>query len=160
MTGFSCPPLLAPAPAAPAETPIANDGWFPDVDLAAARLALRVKENVTAERLRRALIGAMITVGNDLAAWQATHLAAGRASLGAVPSPLIDGRSRLVLLYERAVGAYAKAELVEGYRDVDLTGDGQRKAEEATPAAGELRRDAIHAIRDILGTGRTAVELI
>ncbi len=56
--------------------------------------------------------------------------------------------------------AYAKAELVETYRDVDLTGAGQRKVEDAEPSIGELRRDAIHAIRDILGTTRTDIELI
>ncbi|MES2421453.1 MAG: head completion/stabilization protein [Pseudomonadota bacterium] len=160
MNGFSCPPVLAPPPAAPAEAIITNDGWFPDIDPAAARLGLRVKESVTAERLRRALIGAIITTGNQLVDWQATQLAAGYATFGAVPTTVIDGKRRLVLLYERAIGSYAKAELVEGYRDVDLTGAGQRKVEDAEPSIGELRRDAIHAIRDILKTTRTDIELI
>lgn len=160
MSGFGCPPLLAPAPAAPAETVITNDGWFPDVDPAAARAGLRVKDGVTAERLRRALIGAIVTVGNQLADWQRTQRGAGHASLATVPAPVLDGRSRLVLLYERAIGAYAKAELVEAYRDVDLTGAGQRKVEDAEPSIGELRRDAVHAIRDILGVDRSTIELI
>ena len=160
MNGFSCPPVLAPPPAAPAEAIIINDGWFPDIDPSAARLGLRVKDSVTHERLRRALIGAIITTGNQLGGWQATQLAAGYANFGAVPTTVIDGKSRLMLLYERAIGGYAKAELVETYRDVDLTSAGQRKVEDAEPSIGELRRDAIHAIRDILGTTRTDIELI
>jgi hypothetical protein len=73
---------------------------------------------------------------------------------------LIDGTSTLVLLYRRAVFTAAKAEVVERYRDVDITGAGQRKVEDLEPSVGELRRDSLHAIRDILGVGRTAVELI
>ncbi len=160
MSGFSCPPLLAPAPAAPAELPIVNEGFFPDVDQADARVALRLKDGTTPERLRRALIGAIITVNDQLAGWRRDQVAAGYLTLAAVPAPMIDGKSRLLLLYARAITSYAKAELVETYRDVDTTGAGQRKVEETEPSIGELRRDGLHAIRDMLGETRTNVELI
>ena len=38
--------------------------------------------------------------------------------------------------------------------------DDQRKAEDLEPSVTELRRDSIHAIRDMLGVTRTTVELI
>lgn len=136
---------------------IANDGWFPDVDPAHFRDQLRVRDSVTPARAREALIGAIIHVADELANWRA---ATGAASLATVPAPTVGGESRLVHLYRRAIYCTAKAELVERYRDTDMSQSGQRKAEDLDPAIGELRRDALHAIRDMLKVGRTTVELI
>lgn len=143
-----------------AETVVTNDGWFPDVDPAAIRADTRVREGVTAPRLRRAIVAAIITVNRQLAGWKAAQIAAGHATMAAVPADEIDGASQLLQLYSGAIGAAAKVKLVERYRDTDLTGAGQRQVEELDPALGELRRDMIHAVRDIRGEGRTVVELI
>jgi len=158
MSGFSFPSVATDATAP--EAPIQNDGWFPDVDPQQLRKERRIRDSVTPERLRNAIIGAIITVGNQLADWQAGKIAVAPLALDDVPSTKIDGISRLVLLYHRAIGAYAKAELVEAYRDVDTTTAGQRQAEELEPSIVELRRDALHAIRDILGRSRVRSELI
>lgn len=151
------PPL--PEGASDPAAPIVGD-WWPDIDPARIRTAYRIREAVTHDRLREALIAAIITVGNDLADWQADQLAAGHASLAAIPAPRIDGESRLLLCYRRAVALYAKAEIVERYRDIDITGPGERRAEDMEPSIGELRRDALHAVRDLLGRTRTMVDLI
>ncbi|RXD02497.1 head completion/stabilization protein [Sphingomonas sp. UV9] len=144
---------------------IVNDGFFPDVDPAMFRAQHRIRDAVTTERAREALIAAMLAVYRDLAAWSRGHRAAGlktladvRLSDGSIST--IDGTNTLVLLYHRAVFTAAKAEVVERYRDVDLTSAGQRKVEDLEPSVTELRRDSIHAIRDMLGVTRTAVELI
>ena len=52
MSGF-----VATAPAQPADSPadsIANDGWFPDVSMAASRNAMRLDGTITDPRLRTA----------------------------------------------------------------------------------------------------------
>lgn len=142
------------------DAPIAAT-WFPTIDPAAVRKEHRIRDAVTSARLRSALIGAIVTVANDLADWQARQRAAGYASLADVPSDFeIDGQPRHVHLYLRAVALYAKAEIVERYRDIDMSGAGERRAEDLEPTPGELRRDALHAIRDILGKSRTTVDLI
>lgn len=160
MSGFNCTPSIVPPVSSEVETPIANDGWFPDVDLASLRATLRLRDSVTPERLRTSALNAIITVGNQLVAWQAAQAAVGCASLGAVPGPMLDGKNRLVLLYARAVAAYTKADLVERYRDVDLTAAGQRNVGELDSSIEELRRDGLHAVRDMRGVTRTFVELI
>jgi hypothetical protein len=157
MSGFSFNGVSA-TDAAPEV--VTNDDWFPDVDPAGVKNEQRIPDSITGPRLRAAIVAAIITVGNELADWQARQQAAGYASLAQVPAPKIDGQTRHVLLYQRAVAAYAKADLVERYRDVDFTGAGQRDADAVQPSIGELRRDAIHAVRDILGRSRTDVELI
>ncbi len=160
MSGFGCTPSLIPPPAISTEVLIRNDGWFPDIDATKLRAARRISDVVTPDRLELAVTGAIITVGNQLVAWQVAHLLAGHANLAAVPSPKLGDTSRLVLLYIRAIGAYAKAELVETYRDTDLTAQGQRDADAVEPSIVDLRRDGIHAVRDMLGRARVRAELI
>jgi hypothetical protein len=154
---------IVPDPAAPDATVLTNDGFFPDIDLAQFRRAARLRDSVTVDRQRDAVLAAIITVGNDLTAWAMARRLAGAADLASVadvPNGKLDGDPRLVILYRRAVYAFAKADLVERYRDVDTTAPGQRRAEDLDPSIGELRRDGAWAVRDMLGVTRTCVELI
>lgn len=160
MTFVARPPASAINPSPVEETDVINDGFFPNIDPAAVREAVRITESVTPARLRAAILGAIMTVEIDLRAFAAASIAAGHTSLDAVPAPQLDGRSVQMIRYERAIALYAKAELIDRYRDFDTTAAGGSQADELTPTIVELRRDAMHAIRDILGTTRTVVDLI
>ncbi|WP_061778815.1 head completion/stabilization protein [Sphingomonas sanguinis] len=150
-------PAPAPAPVAP----IPSGGWFPAIDPTLFRQEQRVDANaITDARVRQALIAAIIRVRRDLSEWRAEQAAAGFATLDEVPADHVDGASELVILYRRAVFTAAKAEIVERYVDVDLTGRGERSAEQLDPTVAELRRDSVHAVREILDVGRMTVELI
>jgi hypothetical protein len=160
MTGFNCTPSIIPPPSTDVEPVVTNDGWFPDIDPVEFRKQMRIRETVTPERMREAILNGIISVGNSLNKWRLVLELAGFESLATVPVSQLGGESRFVILYRRAVGASAKAELVERYRDTDLTGAGQRQVGELDPSVDELRRDAIWAVRDILGTTRTSINLI
>lgn len=142
------------------ETPVANDGFFPDIEPAAVREAARIPTSVTPARLRAAILGAIMSVGIDLRAFAADSIAAGYPKLADVPAPQLDGQSVQLIRYNRAVALYAKAELAERHRDFDTTAAGGNQADELERSIDELRRDAMHAIRDILGRTRTTVDLI
>jgi hypothetical protein len=143
------------------ETNVINDGFFPDIDPASVREAARIpKTSIAPARLRAAILGAIMTVEIDLRAFAAASIAAGHATLAAVPAPQLDGQSVQLLRYHRAIALYAKAELIERHRDFDTTAAGGGQADELTPSIGELRRDAQHAVRDMLGRTRTVVDLI
>jgi len=155
------PPRSEPiAPPPEPEGLIVNDGFFPDLDPAELALLANISSSVTPQALRGALVAAIITVGNDLFNWAVHQQAAGFATLADVPAPKIDGTSRHVLQYRRAVALCAKAELIERYRDFDTTAAGGKDLDELGESIGDLRRDALHAVRDILGRARTTVELI
>ncbi|MBO9710661.1 MAG: head completion/stabilization protein [Caulobacter sp.] len=159
MTGFvTLPPPSAdpPAPAPPAT--ITNEPWFPAIQLETVRLIGRIDSAVTAERLAEATTAAMLLVNKDLAAWRALREAEGATSLEAAPATTIAGQNRNVFLYRRAVAAFAKAELLEGYVDYDLTKAGEPAGEDRSPDVA--RRAGRHAVRDILGRARATVELI
>ena len=137
-----------------------NDGFFPDIDPASVREGMRIPMSITPARLRAAILGAIMTVEIDLRAYAAASIAAGYPKLADVPAPQLDEKSVQLIRYQRAVGLYAKAELIERHRDFDTTAAGGNQADELTPSIGELRRDAQHAVRDLLGTTRAVVDLI
>jgi hypothetical protein len=158
MAGFVSSP---PAPASPQGSFVDHDSWYPGVDPNHFRDALRVGPAVTHPRLVEALRGAMITVGRDLRRWKAARVAAGAATLAAVEDQdEIDFEPELVHLYRRAVYAFAAADLVETHHDITATADGRDRSETRALSADDHRRNGLHAIRDILGVGRTTVELI
>lgn len=160
MSDLVCRPSIVPPAPTAAEPMIASDGFFPDVDPNRLRLQIKVRETVTPDRLREAVLGAIITVDNDTGIWRLAHEIAGYPRLADVPALSVGGESRLLVLYRRAIGCLVKAELVERNRDVDQTGAGQRDASELEPSIDELRRDARHAIRDLMGRPRTTIDLI
>jgi hypothetical protein len=154
MSGFvATAPLAAPSV-------IRSGEWYPAIDLAEVRAVLRLDGTVTDARLTECIALAMSAVEDELDAWQQQQDALGRTTLAAVPSKVIGGVSRLVLLYQRAVYATAKAELLERYRDFDSTDTGQRRAEPMDLSVEDYRRQARYAIRDILGRPRATVELL
>ena len=158
MSGF-----VATAPSPPAADPqdaIANDGWFPPLSMAATRNAMRLDGTVTPERLRAALVNAMMDINRQLRAFKAARVESGQASLAAASADeTIDGQPRLVLLYLRAVMCAAKADLTERYRDFDADGSNKR-LQDNEPGIDEQRRNAQWAIRDILGQPHVHAELI
>lgn len=160
MSFVALPPSADAEQPPEAETPIVNDGFFPDIDPAAVREAARIPTSVTPARLRAAILGAILSVAYDLSAFRERSSADGHASLAAMPAPQLDGQSVQLIRYNRAVALYAKAELIERHRDFDTTSAGGSQADELTPTIGELRRDALHAVRDILGKSRTTIDLI
>lgn len=143
-----------------AELPVVNDGFFPDIEPAAVREAARIPTSITPARLRAAILGAIMSAEIDLRAYAAASIAAGYQTIANVPAPQLDGQSVQLIRYRRAVALYAKAELVERHRDFDTTAAGGTQADELERSIDELRRDAMHAIRDILGRTRTTVDLI
>ena len=150
-----------PRPASPPAVQVSAGDWYPAIDLNRTRDVLRLGEVVTHTRLIEAVRGAVLHVMDELSAWRAAQVDAGHASLDAVaPEIRIDGVSRLSHLWMRAVRFTAAAELAETHRDISATSEGSNRADSQLLSAADYRRLATAAIRDMLGTTRTAVELI
>lgn len=158
MNGFVATP---PAPQSPDNATVKADGWFPAIDVNAARDAMRLRGDVPHARLVSALQGGIITVIGQLAAWKAGWVASGHADLAAVrAAETIDDQHRLTLLFTRAVRLYAAAELAEFARDSSATNDEVDRIEEESLVAPDMTAKALQAVRDILGVTRVDVELI
>lgn len=152
---------VPPAPQSPVNSTVTAGEWWPEIDCGAMREALRLGDAVTHVRLVEAVRGAIITVQAELRDWTAIHRTAGVESLAAVaPDEMIDGLTRLEVLWSRAIRFHAAAELLEGHRDTSATKDMTPRADAELCTAGDYRKLATQAIRDILGQPRTTVELI
>jgi hypothetical protein len=163
---------VPPSPQSPAGSVVSAGDWWPSIDCNALRDSLRLGEVVTHARLLGAVQAGLVTVTGELAAWRAVQEEAGFASLALVaPADVLrieTGEAdedpvvatRLDLLFIRAVSMAAGAELAELHRDVTATQAGEARAEEQLMTAADYRRFCTWAIRDILGTTRTSVELI
>jgi hypothetical protein len=153
MSGF-----VASGPAATGH--INTDPFWPSIDLDDVRGTLRIDSSVTAIRLETAAIAAAISINAEFAEWRRVKQAEGYDILADVPAEQVNGVSRFVHLYQRAIYAATGAEICERYRSFDSTNSGNQNAEDLTPSIDELRRDQRWAVRDFLGIGRTTVELI
>lgn len=149
--------FIAAAPQPAAEPPLPHHPWWPQIDPADFRAVSGVDGTVTTARLTHALITAVAQANAELAAFRKQHEAAGIASLAEVPD---EEAGRLVHLYRRAVYEWTRADLMERMIGFDATAAGQKRAEAQEPAIDDHYRNAIWAIRDILGQRRTTVALI
>lgn len=158
MTGF----VSSPAPAVtPPGTMLACGPFWPDIDINHFRDSQRIGGTMIPDnRVTDALLGAIVDVETDLGAWRAALEEAGHARLADAPSAQIGTESRLVVLWRRAVYAYATADLVETHRDVTAAGPAQTALGELDQRAEDHRRNAIKAVRAMLGKNRSTVELI
>jgi hypothetical protein len=158
MSGFIAVP---PAALSPTGETISGEDFWPDIDLNDFRDCMRVGGNVIPDpRVKLALLGALESVQIDLADWRALQEATGYDTLASVPAATMGGLSRYVVLWRRAVYAYAAADLTETHRDITATSAGASQSEAIAPTADDHRRNATYAVRGILGVSRTTVELI
>lgn len=140
------------------EHPITQAGFWPDLDGAHLRAAMRLTAAVTDARLEVATINAMIEANRELATYRSAREAEGHATLADVPAEQIKDESLLLHLYRRVVYCNATAELIERYQGYDATNSGEQKASEEESSPDQLRRDARKALRTILGISHATVE--
>lgn len=146
-------------PPSPTLEPIANNGFWPEIDPNEFKDEERVY-NVTGPRIRQSLRAAIADINRQLAAYQVEQQDNGRASVEEIPLEVWQSEGDLHLLYRRAVYAQAQADLLERYRDASATNEGDERGEAKDLAADDYRADARWAIAELTGRNHTTVELI
>lgn len=142
------------------EQDVSSGAFWPVIDMAALRGAIRLTGDVTPDRLRAAVVAALMDVNGELVDLQQRLQADGHTNLADAPAPVIDGKSQRVQLYLSAVHYATAIKVNERFRSYDATAQGNQRADDLTPTIDELRRDLRYAISDLLGTRRVTVELI
>ena len=160
MSGLVAPKAVAPTD----ETTDINDRgesvktlpFYPDLVLSELRWAMRVNGTVTTARLKHAATNAALYVNDLLQGWQVAQTA---ETLADVPSSPVNGETRNLFLYRQAVYSFTKSYLIENYRDIDTTREGEKHAEALSTQIDDLRRDGQNAVRDLMGLRRMVAEL-
>lgn len=141
------------------ERVISGDFW-PDIVLADLRQSMRLTGGVSTSRLKHMTTEAVIYVNQQLNVWCKAQQAQGFSTLAAVPAETINNTTIVVFRYHHAVYSFTKALLIENYRDIDTTREGEKHAEALSSQIDDLRRDGQNAIRDLLGKPRMVAELV
>ena len=157
MSFVAAPPANPPAGVADA---VAGDGWYPNLSIKALKDAQRIPETVSDGRAREALLGGFISAAVGLQAWRDQQEAAGKDSLAATSSITIGGESRSVILWRRAVHAFAAADLADTHTDISATDAGRERNQVRAESTDDLRRAATAALRDLMGKSRSRVRLV
>lgn len=151
-------------PDSPEAAPVTNDGWFPDISPEAIKTEWRIDSTVSNARLRREVIDAMVEINHRLEAWKAQQVAAGYATLAAVPATHVGGESAKTRHYKRAVAATVLAKVAAEYRDLDTLADGAGKEGRVRSALvvrmDEFWREVRWALADLQNKPRVIAELI
>ena len=155
----------AQPPAAAVSDEIAGDDWRPALKLSTFKAAVRIGSTVTDTRAREALLGGINSADVAIEDWRTGQEAAGVATLvDAVirgkPGRVLGAEKLAVILYRRAVHAFAAADLVETHNDVTATDAGRDRREAQAASADEHRATATRALRDLMTKGRSKVALI
>lgn len=138
----------------PKEVPtstLANEGWWPDIDMALLRETVRLPGDVTDARLLHETKRALRSINNELAQWKLDRIKEGCTSLQTVP--LREGEDHTDVLleyYQDAVYSHVDAKLCERYRNTDTTGAGDKRADMMDTRITEALRDKHLAISGIL----------
>ncbi|ERK13268.1 Phage head completion-stabilization protein [Pantoea sp. AS-PWVM4] len=139
---------------------IPNNSFWPDVDLAKFRSAMRVDGTVTPERLKQVVLTAMSEVNAELYLWRERQELAGYNQLADVPGEKLAGESARLHHYQNAVWCWTRAVLNERYQDYDATAAAVKRGDELADATGDLWRDARWAISRVQNLPHCTVELI
>ncbi|WP_237386166.1 head completion/stabilization protein [Xenorhabdus sp. Sc-CR9] len=153
-------PMSSPADINDGGAEVRSGDFWPVIKLADLRNAMRLNGAVTTDRLMHMATESVLSVNQQLATWQQVQEQHGVTSLDTVPSPAINDTTAQVFRYRHAVYSFTKAMLIENYRDIDTTRDGEKHAEALSTQIDDLRRDGQNAIRDILGQHRMIAELV
>lgn len=140
------------------DSPLQNDGFWPDLNLADFQSARSIPADVAAETVGEALLTAVAEVNNSLASVQEKHRAAGYDTAGDVPGVSMNGISQLAAQYKKAVYARAKADLMGEFASV-----GRREShpgQESDETRKGLLAEAAMVVRQIKGLKRATVRVI
>lgn len=152
--------FVAPQKATGTPEIIPNNSFWPDVDLAKFRAAMRVDGTVTPERLKQVVLTAMAEVNTELYSWRERQELRGFNTLGEVPAEKLAGESVRLHHYFNAVWCWTRAVLNERYQDFDATAAAAKRGEELADTTGDLWRDARWAISRVQNLPHSTVELI
>lgn len=151
-----------PAPASPSGSKVTTGAWWPDIDVQKVRDQINLGGTTIAhDRLVQAIAFGVVEVTSELSAWQIVQAAAGKTELADVdPDRQVNDEPELVVLFRRAVGMHAAAELADRHLDLTATRDGLDRQDERRTMADDFRRSAVRAIRAITGATGTMVDLV
>jgi len=142
-------------------TEITNDSFWPHINAGDFEKRRGVPAAQDSDRIAISLVNAMAEVNLQLKSLKAAYLQQGYSAASAVPAnPSIQGKNRIVIQYEAAVFARAKADLLPDIATVHQRKEGDHLADRSEEVKHELLAESERIIRNMCGMNRSTVTLL
>lgn len=143
------------------DTIVENDGFWPDLNVGDFERRRGIPSKLDSEAVAFALAAAVSQVNIELQTVKAGFEAEGIAQAEAIPGlPNVLGKNSIVVLYEKAVFARAKADMVSEFASVTTKDAGDRVAESEQDITRRLLAESQQHLRALSGSSRCGVELL
>ncbi|MDN4696302.1 head completion/stabilization protein [Vibrio parahaemolyticus] len=143
------------------DTTITNDGFWPDVNAGDFERLRGTPAAQDDERITNAVVNAIASVNPQLASLKTGYQTQGIASAAEIDAfPKVNGKNHIVIQYQSAVFARAKADLLPDFATVHQKKEGDHLAERSLETKNELLAESERIVRNMLGKGRATVELL
>ncbi|MFL6968478.1 head completion/stabilization protein [Pseudomonas alvandae] len=140
--------------------PIANDGFWPDLDIAEFQKGYRLPAEYLLEMLVEGLVFAMGEVNKDLARRKAQWQAQCITRVESADPMILPERTFMAASYKRAVYCRAKSYLLSQFKTIVRRESAVNLAKEAPETHEEFLAFSQGAVRLIQGRSRITSELL
>ena len=142
-------------------TTLANDGFFPDVNLGDFQRLYRVPAEYKQALVEHHLRIAMADCNRSLATQKTLWVMAGHNSLAQVNDATLGGVNEMVTQYQRAVFCRGMGLLVRAFTSLNRREQAENLAKEGVDVVQDYFAESLHAVRRLKGIGENiTVELL
>lgn len=143
------------------DTVIENNGFWPDINAGDFEKRRGVPIDLDKESIAYSVAASIAQINIELKRTQSAHQSAGYTTANDVPGqPKIADKNLLVILYEKAVFARAKSELLPEYATQQTKDAGENVASSQSELRDQLLAESQQHIRAINGNSRCGVALL
>lgn len=143
------------------DTVIENNGFWPNINAGDFEKRRGVPIDLDKESIAYSVAASIAQINIELTDTQTAYMAEGYASANDVPGqPKIADKNLLVILYEKAVFARTKAELLPEYATQQTKDAGENVANSQAEIRDQLLAESQQHIRAIKGESRCGVALL
>ena len=139
---------------------IENDGFWPNLSLAAFQGSYRLPGEYLAALLVEEMTTAMHEVNRDLAKLKARWQESGVSNLESADTTVLPERTFQAATYKRAVYTRAKAQLLSQFASVNRRTEAENVAKEAPETREAFLAFSQQAVRALQGRGRMTAALL
>lgn len=143
------------------DTDIENDGFWPNLNVGDFEKRRGISVKLDSEAVALSLAAAVSQINIELRKVKAGYEAEGIAQAEDIPGlPQVLGKNSIVILYEKAVFARAKADMVPEFASVTTKDSGDRVAEHERDITDRLLAESQQHLRALSGSTRCGVALL
>ncbi|MBL4830881.1 MAG: head completion/stabilization protein [Aliivibrio sp.] len=142
-------------------TVIENDGFWPNLNAGDFEKRRGLPASQDSERISIAVANAAAEVNLQLEMLKTKYMAEGIVkAVDIIAFPKIKSKNRVVIQYESAVNARAKADLLPDIATVHQRKEGDNLANRSEETKNELLAESQRIIRNMCGLNRSSVALL